>query len=111
MALEKGRTEATILSSEAIIKELSTTLLKEKFNKYVHIETRLEFIVEYKNLSQRTDIFHRLEICRDPKDNMYLEPALSGNADFIISGDSDLLVLDPFRNVRIIMPKEFLERF
>lgn len=46
--------------------------------------------------------------CRDPKDNAVLECALSGKVDTLISGDQDLLILDPFRGVRILNPKDFL---
>jgi hypothetical protein len=49
--------------------------------------------------------------CRDPKDNKFLELAAAGNAACIVTGDNDLLVLDPFRNIRIITPKEFLVQF
>jgi uncharacterized protein len=48
-------------------------------------------------------------ICRDPKDNMFLELALSGNADLIISGDNDLLVLNQFRGIPVITPREFID--
>ena len=51
-----------------------------------------------------------IKACRDPKDNMVLECAVAGNADFIVTGDRDLLVLDPFRGVRIISPAAFSER-
>jgi putative PIN family toxin of toxin-antitoxin system len=49
--------------------------------------------------------------CRDPKDNKFLELAVAGNADCIVTGDNDLLVLNPFRNIRIITPKEFIDQF
>ncbi len=48
---------------------------------------------------------------RDPKDNKFLELAVAGNADCIVTGDNDLLELHPFRNIRIITPKEFLTQF
>ena len=48
--------------------------------------------------------------CRDPKDNKFLELAVAGNADCIVTGDKDLLVLNSFRNIQIITPKEFLEQ-
>jgi predicted nucleic acid-binding protein len=56
-------------------------------------------------------VSHTVTICRDPKDDMYLELALSGKADCIITNDDDLLVLRPFEKIPIITPKEFLERF
>lgn len=47
--------------------------------------------------------------CRDKKDNIYLELAASVGADFIISSDSDLLELDPWRGVRILSPRAYLD--
>ncbi|WP_079680589.1 putative toxin-antitoxin system toxin component, PIN family [Planktothrix sp. PCC 11201] len=52
--------------------------------------------------------FKSIEECRDPKDNKYLELAVSGNADYIITGDKDLLVLNPFRAISIITVDQFL---
>lgn len=51
----------------------------------------------------------RLSICRDPKDNMFLEAALEGEADFLITGDKDLLTLKRFNGVPIVKPRQFLE--
>ena len=49
--------------------------------------------------------------CRDPKDNKFLELAVAGNADCVITGDKDLLVLNPFRGIKIISPSDFLIQF
>lgn len=46
--------------------------------------------------------------CRDPKDDKFLEVAVAGNADVIVSGDEDLLVLSPFEGVPIVGPAAFL---
>ncbi len=51
----------------------------------------------------------QIVVCRDPKDNMYLEVAVEGQADFVITGDSDLLILHPFRGIPIITPSAFLK--
>ena len=48
--------------------------------------------------------------CRDPKDNKFLEAALAGEADAIVTGDDDLLVLNPFEGVDILRPAELLEK-
>jgi hypothetical protein len=50
-----------------------------------------------------------LSICRDPKDDKFLELAVAGKADVIVSGDDDLLVLDPFREIRIVPARAFLQ--
>jgi predicted nucleic acid-binding protein len=46
--------------------------------------------------------------CRDAKDDKYLEPALAAGAEVIVSSDDDLLVLDPWRGVRILRPADHL---
>ena len=45
--------------------------------------------------------------CRDPDDDKFLELAVNGRADLILTGDSDLLVLDPFRGISIVAPVSF----
>ena len=50
----------------------------------------------------------RITICRDPKDNQVLEAAIAGRADVIVSGDDDLLVLNPFEGIPIVGPADFL---
>ena len=49
-----------------------------------------------------------IAICRDPKDDKYLELAAAGQADVIVTGDDDLLVLDPFEGIPIVGPAQFL---
>ena len=48
--------------------------------------------------------------CRDPSDNMFLKVAAKGQADLIVSGDADLLVLSPFEGIQIVSPSTFLAR-
>ena len=50
-----------------------------------------------------------IRTCRDAKDDKFLELAVSGKATHIISGDEDLLALNPFRDIPIITPRQFLE--
>ena len=59
--------------------------------------------------SELVDATERVNVCRDPKDDRILELAINGDAAAIVTGDSDLLVLNPFRGVRIVTPAEFLE--
>ena len=55
-------------------------------------------------------IKERFEVCRDPKDDKFLELALNGQAEMIISGDNDLLEIDPFKGIRILKVNEFIEK-
>ena len=53
----------------------------------------------------------KIKVCRDPKDNMFLELAVTGKASCIITGDKDLVALNPFRGIKIISPGDFLIQF
>ena len=53
----------------------------------------------------------KIDICRDPKDNYLLGMAISSNADYLISGDSDLLDLREIEDTRIIKYKDFENKF
>jgi len=98
-----------ILLSYPIWNELNEVLQRPKFAKYISEQKREKFLWELYNQSQFINILEEIKECRDEKDNKFLELAVSGNADFIITGDNDLLVLNPFRNIQIITPKFFLE--
>lgn len=52
----------------------------------------------------------RIDVCRDPSDDLVLECAVSGKADWIVTGDQDLLSLHPYRGISIVSPKEFLKQ-
>jgi len=52
-------------------------------------------------------IVERIAACRDPKDDKFLELAVSGRADLIVTGDADLLALSPFRDIPIVTPRCF----
>jgi predicted nucleic acid-binding protein len=56
------------------------------------------------------DVDVRIAACRDPKDDKFLELAVSGRATCIISGDSDLLALTPFRGISIMTAQDLLEQ-
>lgn len=49
-----------------------------------------------------------ITVSRDTDDNKFIETALAGNAEYIISGDEDLLVLKSYKDIRIVKPAEFL---
>ena len=50
-------------------------------------------------------------LCRDPKDNMFLDCAVAGGAKYLVSGDKDLLMLKGVAGVKILSPAEFLKKF
>ena len=50
-----------------------------------------------------------VNVCRDPKDNMFLECAIAANAYYLVSGDSDLLVLEKIKEIPIITVNQFFD--
>jgi uncharacterized protein len=92
-----------------LLEELSNVLGREKFDRFVASEERDEFLEAFVEQAMLVEIVERIQVCRDPKDDKILELALNGQAEYIVSGDKDLLVLNPFRNVKIIVAEEFLK--
>jgi uncharacterized protein len=109
--IKKIEAQGLTLYSEPTLLELNRVLSRKKFNKYFTVEEKQEFILKLVEMSELIEIKESITICRDSKDDKFLELAISGNADFIITGDQDLLVLNPFRNIEIITANEFLSRF
>ncbi len=100
--------QLTILQSEATYQELATRISKNKFDKYLEKDDRLDFLSSLKNRSLFVDILHETTICSDSDDNKFLELAVSGMAQYIITGDNDLLILNTYQGIPIITPAEFL---
>jgi putative PIN family toxin of toxin-antitoxin system len=58
--------------------------------------------------AEMVTIVERIVACRDPTDDKFLELAVNGRADLMVTGDGDLLALDPFRDIPILTPAAFL---
>ena len=101
----------TILQSEATYQELATRISKNKFDRYLEKTDRLDFLLAIKNKSLFVDILHETKICSDLYNNKFLELAVSGMAQYIITGDNDLLILNTYQGIPIITPAEFLAIF
>ncbi|AMA10193.1 putative toxin-antitoxin system toxin component, PIN family [Picosynechococcus sp. PCC 73109] len=98
-----------LLLSQEIYTEISQVLKRPKFDKYLSLEKRLAFLMLLLTKVEMIAVTEKFFACRDPKDNKFLELAVSGNANCLVTGDQDLLVLNPFRNVPIITVDQFLE--
>jgi uncharacterized protein len=83
--------------------------MRPKFDRYVDDATRRRFLADLAGVADWVAVTGVVRACRDPEDDKFLETAINGEADCIVSGDADLLVLDPFEGVRILTPRQFLE--
>jgi putative PIN family toxin of toxin-antitoxin system len=108
-ALRYALTNGDVLLSLDLLEELNEVLGRERFNRYLTPEEREEFLEALVERAVLVEITEGVQECRDPKDNKVLELALNGEAQCIISGDRDLLVLHPFRSVLVITVDQFLK--
>jgi putative PIN family toxin of toxin-antitoxin system len=106
--VRKAVEEADLLVSEETLDELTEVLARSKFDSYVTLSERQEFIRHLGRVAELVPIIQTVRVCRDPRDNKFLALALSGAADVIVTGDDDLLVLDPFRGIAIRTPACYL---
>ncbi len=81
---------------------------RKKFDRYLLPEERERFLARLALEATLVDVAVHIQVCRDPKDDKVLELAVSSNATCIISGDQDLLELNPFQHIPILTPAEFL---
>lgn len=104
-ALDRG----AVLLSRDVAHEIDEVLAREKFKRYITWEEREQFLQLLIRRTALIQITQGVRECRDPKDDKFLELAVCGEASHIVTGDQDLLALDPFRGVRIVTPRQFLD--
>ena len=110
-AFEKAIKKGEVVASFNTYAEFREVFLRPKFDKYIPPEEKLFALKQFKELALFFEISKKITDCRDPKDNKFLELAVAANASCIITGDKDLLVLHPFRNIPILNAVDFINRF
>ncbi len=100
--------EEIVLASEAMRLELIDVMSRGRFDRYVAREIRQRLVAEYVSATIDVPIVESIRACRDPRDDKFLEAAVHGRADAIITGDDDLLALHPFHGVAILTPGGYL---
>ena len=108
-AVDKAWLGAETLLSTATWMELRIVLTRAKFAPFLRPEDVESFLAQVWELAQHIADPPRIRACRDPRDDKFLEVAVHGRADAIVTGDRDLLELNPFRGIAILTPAEYLE--
>lgn len=109
-AVSKVLRGGLLLFSEYTMDELKEVLFRSKFDRYVSREERILFLAQLGSVAEFVPIIQLVRECRDPKDDRFLEVALNGRADVIVTGDADLLGMHPWRGVAIQSPADYLKR-
>lgn len=108
LALTAALRQGSMLLSEATAQELKDVRARRKFDRYITPDTRNRFLAALLRNATVLEPDESIQACRDPKDDKFLEVAVAGHATYLITGDEDLLVLSPFRDIQIVTASEFV---
>jgi putative PIN family toxin of toxin-antitoxin system len=106
VALQHGQ----LIGTDATMQEFVTKLLAAKFDPYVSRAARETLLQRLQPVIKIVPVVQTVKACRDSQDDKFLEAAINGRADVIITGDKDLLALHPFSGVEILAPADYLAR-
>lgn len=107
-AFDRAVNRGLLLTSDETLLELSEVIFRSKFTKYSSVEARELFYLSFIEQATNIPVELILNDCRDPKDNKFLELAVAGNADVLVTGDKDLLILHPYQGTLIMNSSDFL---
>jgi len=99
--------QITIVTTEQLLTEIKEVTSRERLKKYFPRESVLELLELLETIAEKVEIKSTHFINRDPKDNFLLDLIDFSKADYLVTGDKDLLVLNPFKSAIILTPASF----
>ncbi len=99
-----------LVVSGAIVEELKDVLLKVVRELSAEREIAEAWVAFVKRYAVYVEPAEQVDVCRDPKDNKFLEAAAAGNVHYIVSGDNDLLIVKQFCRSEICTPATLLAK-
>ena len=109
-AFDIVRDRGELVLSPQTFGELVEVLYRPRLRRYVEEDERRAFLSRLGHEATFVEPKVAFHACRDPKDDKFLEVAVAARALALITRDNDLLVLDPFRGIRILEAQAFVER-
>jgi len=97
----------TIITTEQLLTEIKMVTGREKLKRYFPEESVKELIELLETIAKKVEIKPIHFINRDPKDNFLLDLIDYSKADYLVTGDKDLLAHNPFKTAKILIPTEF----
>ncbi len=97
-----------LLFSKELLTEFIEVANRPKLKKYFKSSDIEDLLILLENRMELVEVRCKIKICRDPKDNFLLELAKDGKADFLITGDKDLLELKNLGKTKIMTIAQFL---
>ena len=109
-AVERAVGKAQLVATMETLRELIEKLHSPKFDRYVRRDRRDALLERVASLVEIVEVLQAIRASRDPRDDKFLEAAVNGRADVIVTGDKDLLDLNPNRGIAILTPADYLTR-
>jgi len=100
-----------LLMSIEVATELTDVMRREKFDRFLSRRRREELVAGTIRESEFVETSSDITACRDAADNKFLELAVDGQASTMVTGDTDLLALHPFRGIQILTARDFLAQY
>ena len=101
--------EARLLFSTELITEIQETIKKPRLKKYFGTNALDEMLLAFEPFIDLIQVESIITVCRDPKDNFLFALAKDGKADYLLTGDKDLLVLTKFGKTKIKTITAFID--
>ncbi|REL37800.1 putative toxin-antitoxin system toxin component, PIN family [Rhodohalobacter sp. SW132] len=101
--------ECKLLFSEELLEEFVTVVNRPKLRKYISKDELEDLLEAIDEVAEFVNVTSEISVCRDPKDNFLLSLAVDGKADYLLTGDKDLLVLKKIGNTEIKTISDFFD--
>jgi uncharacterized protein len=97
-----------LLFSKELLQEFVEVTQRPKLRKYFRLSELTDLLEIIDDYSEMVEVQTSVDLCRDSKDNFLLALGIDGKADFLITGDKDLLVLERVGSLKICTISDFL---
>jgi uncharacterized protein len=111
LLVEEMLADHQLFTCDEILNELKEKLASPRLQKYIESERAQQLVVHYTSKATGLEVLNHIQVCRDPDDDIVLALAVTAEADCIITGDNDLLILHPYQNIQIVTPATFSDKF
>ena len=98
-----------LLFSQELLEEFVTVAKRPKLKKYISRDELEDLLETIHEVAEFVNVTSKVSKCRDPKDNFLLSLAVDGKADYLLTGDKDLLVLKKIGKTEIRTISEFFD--
>jgi putative PIN family toxin of toxin-antitoxin system len=102
--------KCSLLFSQQLLEEFISVAQRPKLRKYISKDELEDLLETIDEIAEFVSVRSKVTLCRDPKDNFLLELAIDGKADYLLTGDKDLLVLNQIEQTRIMKIAAFMDQ-